>query len=343
MGMYLDSGYMDFNWFYNLNLPWNFIIGGRGTGKTFGALSTMIEDGTKFLFFRRTERMIEALMKPELDPCKALNRELGTNLAFYTPKKSLCGIYKMDEDGNPIGEAFGHIAALSTFANMRGFDGEQYDVMLLDEFIPQRNERPFKSEGTALLDAYETINRNRELKGKDPLRVFCLANSNKMANPIFGELGLIRIATKMKKSGSKTYIDRNRGLGIFFLEDSPISERKKDTALYRLTGGTEYYNMSVENEFSEDMQTGICNRPIKEYNPIVSVGEICVYQHKSGDHYYVSPHKMQSPYVFGVGEIEYNKFANRFQYLKRAYIYDQVIFEDYASLVTFRLYMGFTS
>ena len=91
--------------------------------------------------------------------------------------------------------------ALSTISNVRGFDATDRDVLIYDEFIPERHERPIKDEATAFFNAIETIQRNRELEGKDPLTVLCLANANELANPLFIELKLVKRAMALIRKG----------------------------------------------------------------------------------------------------------------------------------------------
>ena len=42
MGLYLPNGYVDIRWILAQGLPFNFLVGGRGTGKTYGALKVVV-------------------------------------------------------------------------------------------------------------------------------------------------------------------------------------------------------------------------------------------------------------------------------------------------------------
>ena len=55
-GLYLENGFFDFGEAVRRSTAFNFIIGGRGTGKTYGALKWCIESGKKFLFMRRLQK-----------------------------------------------------------------------------------------------------------------------------------------------------------------------------------------------------------------------------------------------------------------------------------------------
>lgn len=332
MNIYLDSGYIDMRKIMNLGLPFNFLIGGRATGKTYGTLKTVVEDKNKFLYMRRTQTQTDLINKPEFTPFKSLNNDCGWNIMAKSISKYNSGFYdfKDDDYGAPIG----YTSALSTISNIRGFDASDTVIMIYDEFIAEKHERPLKNEASALFNAYETVNRNRELKGAPPLQLICIANATDMANPIFLELGLVKKANDMKhktKNGShqEIYINRDKGVLLIIMDDSPISARKSDTALYRLTKGTTFADIAINNNFSDEEVGRIKSKPLKEYRPIVSIGEITVYSHKSNQSFYVSMHKIGSPPEYGIGEAEKSRFKRAYSWIWDEYMEDNIEFEEY--------------
>lgn len=324
MNIYLQSGYLDMRKIRNMNIPFNFIIGGRAVGKTYGALEMAIEDKLMFMLMRRTQTQTDLINKPEFSPFKPLNRDKGLNLTTSAISKYNAGIY---DDGQ--GEPFGYTCALSTIANMRGFDAEDVDILIWDEFIPEKHERALKNEATAFFNAYETINRNRELKGKKPLQVIALANANDLANPIFMELGLVKIAQKMRTKGQETYINNDRGIAIYMLDKSPISEQKSDTAIYRLTKNSDFEKMSIGNSFSGDKIGRVKSKPLQEYKPIVCIGELCIYEHKSNRTLYASTHKLGNPTQFTNSDSDKARFIRLFRWVWDEYIENNIEFEEY--------------
>ena len=201
-------------------------------------------------------------------------------------------------------------------------------MLIYDEFIPERHERPIKNEGAAFLNAYETINRNRELSGKPPLQVICLANANDLSNAIFIELGLVRKAEQMKRKGQEISVDRKRGIGIFMLSESPISDLKRNTALYRLTSGSEFERMSIDNDFAGRDYANVVVRPLVEYRPVVAVGEICIYTHKNTNKLYVSLHTTGSPPTYTSGEADLKRFSRAYSWVWMEYMENNVEFEE---------------
>ena len=178
----------------------------------------------------------------------------------------------------------------------------------------------------------------RELKGEKPLQVLCLANANDLANPIFLELGLVRKAEQMRRKGQENSIDKERGVGLFILDKSPISAQKRNTALYKLSRGSEFSRMSLENDFANEDIGRIKTQPLGEFRPVVTVGEITVYKHKSRGEYYVSTHKAGSCAEFGSGDTDKNRFRRAYGWIWQEYMKNNIIFEEYLCEVLLNRY-----
>lgn len=331
MNLYLDNGYANIAAIMNLNLPFNFVVGGRGTGKTYTALKELHERNIKFMLMRRTQTQLDTISKPDFSPFKSLNRDLNISVGIVPINKYNGAFYNMVEGEKPKtlipnGLPIGYTCALSTVANLRGFDASDVEVLLYDEFIPEGHERPIKNEGQAFLNAYETINRNRELYGNKPLQVLALANANDLANPIFLEMGIATVAERMLRKGQTYSIDRDRGIGLFFLTDSPISERKANTALYKACG-RDFQNMAINNIFVSEDSAIVKSVTLKEYRPIATIGELCIYEHKRDTRYHCCTHISGSPPHFGTGDIEKARFARAYSWLWISYLNRQITFE----------------
>ena len=341
---YLSSGYLDMRAVLELGVPFIFVIGGRAVGKTYGALQVCLEDHRKFAFMRRTQRQLDIINKPEFSPLKPIMRDSGE---LYTTKPLASGLAaflpcRVNDEGDEeiSGPPVGITLALSTISNLRGFDASDLDVLIYDEFIPEKSERPLKNEADALFNCYETLNRNRELVGKPPLQMLCLANANDQASPVLLRLGLLRKLDRMASTGQELYLDRKRGLAVLLLMNSDISEAKGKTALYKLTEGSDFAEMALQNRFAYEERASICSRPIHEYRPVCMVGEIVVYKHKAERRFYVTTHKLGSPPSFGIGETELARWQRAFGWLWREYMDDRIDFEDYACQVLFTRYIG---
>lgn len=337
MGIYLSSGYVDISKILQYRQPFNFIIGGRGTGKTYGALKNAYESDTRFMLMRRTQAQCDLINKPEFNPYKAVCEDISADIKVKSISKYNALIYEdLGEDLEP--KTLGYTCALSTIANMRGFDASDVKLLIYDEFIPERHERVLKNEGTAFLNAYETINRNREIKGQEPLQVLCMANAFNIANAIFLELGLVGIAEKMQQKDQELYIDKTRGILIAMLNNSKISKKKSDTVLYRLSSGS-YADMALSNDFAYNDDSGIKSLPLSEHRLICTVGEISIYKHKSKRQFYVSEHRTGTAPVYKSDEVGLMKYRKKhgIQFYS-AYMRGNVICESMLCKSLFELY-----
>lgn len=241
--------------------------------------------------------------------------------------KYTAGLYRGEETDGVLkasGAVCGLAIALSVFANIRGVDGLGYNVLLFDEFVKERHERPFAHEGEAFLNAYETLNRNRELQGKAPLKAVLLSNTNDLASPILDALGVVGVIDKMQRHG-KTFSSVRDGLiSIYLYNDSPISEQKRGTALYRVANSADFSDMALSNKFGAANYEYVVSRPLREYSPLVSIGGVTVYSHVNNGTFYC---------VDGVkSATRYEMLPNDIKAFRRAYYY---LFE---ALLTKRMY-----
>lgn len=312
-------------------LPYVFCVGGRGTGKTYGALKYCIDEGIRFLYLRRSKAEYEAVTEKESHVFKALNTDMGYNI---NPQRVRGATIWMEGD-----EVKGLSAALSTFANIRGVSMEDVELIIFDEFIPEPHARPIRNEAEAVYNMYETVNRNRELQGRAPVTLMCMANSNDLANPLFMSLRLVTRAEKMLLTKEEVNIDRDKGIAMFVLQRSPISEQKRGTALYRLTQGSGFSEMALDNVFfSNRTHSRIASMPLKEYRAIASIGEITIYRHKSNGDYYVSTHREGAPNIYGESEAELLRFRMDTHHAYLCYIGRRMVFETYFCEVLFAKY-----
>lgn len=340
MKLFDDNGYLDMGEIIGTGYPFIFIVGGRGIGKTYGALKYVYENDIFFMYMRRTQSQIDLVNKEQFNPFNAINADLGV----YVRPKAFTKYNSQFEDvktvgGEEVPEVIGYTAALSTIANMRSFDASRVSVLIYDEFIPEKHERPIKYEGVALLNAYESINRNRELKGRAPLQMVCCANAVDMANPIFLELDLVTRAMKMKEKRQQVYRDNKRGLLLINLDVTPIGQKKAKTALYNLSAsGSEFSKMALENEYSFEEIGQVKPQSLKEYRPLVKVGEICIYEHKSDRKYYICDHLSGDPDIYTSGQADLMRYRKRYYYLWLAYLDNCIYFQNYLTQVLFERY-----
>ncbi len=326
--IYTQDGWI--NWEYIMDQPESIIsvVGARGTGKTYGLFKWLIEHGQKFIYLRRLKTQLDECKRETGNPFKKLNSDLGMNIK-PVPSQGTILFRENDKEGRIWAAG----VALSVVANIRGIDFSDYDYIVFDEFIASDGERPIKNEFVAFLNFYETVNRNRELSGGAAVKCLMLGNANKIANPYFAGWGCMRRVLKMLAGQQMVWRSENQTRMIILLLNSPISEQKRETVLYK-NSSNDFITMALDNAFKTD-ETNIKSEPLKEYKHIVSCGEIGIYQHKSERKFYVSA-TVSRPfyYAFGIGL----KMFKQDYYLFRTYymVYKNITFESFEVELIFR-------
>ena len=328
MKLYLKNGYLNIEGLLRQSLTFNFMIGGRGTGKTYGILKYILDNRLKVFLVRRHQTQVDIISKPEFNPFKALERDIEVR----SSSKYHSSFYRGEE-------CIGYVAALSTFSKIRGFDASDIDIMFYDEFIPEAHERPIKDEAAALFNAYETINRNRELQGRKPLVLVCAANSNRIDNVILQGFNLLPRLEKLAKSGKELSIDHERSILLAYLHESPISEAKADTVLYKALRGEKYSDMAIENrfEFSGDR---IESKDLRQYRLMVKVGSLGVYIHRhERSNFYVRTTKETARYEYDDTADDLKKFRSEFPFVAIWDVKGLIHYENLDVFTRFRNYL----
>lgn len=346
MNVYLPNGYADMKKIMSLPYPLIFVIGGRGTGKTYGACKELLAlpENEKFFFLRRTQDEADAISYYDFSPFQPV---IEDNPEEYKPivvekvphVKNISGVWhgKLNDDGVMVadGDALGYIGALSTIHKIRGFNMQSVTIGVYDEFIPEKHVSAFRGgasgEGQALLNCIETIGRNRELKGKKPFKMVCLSNANTIASPIFQSLGIIDSVNKMALKGKQECILPERGIAVFIFRDSPISEAKKNTSLYKASADGDFATMALKNDFDASTYMFIGAKPIEEYKILAKVGEdVYIYKHKSNNDYYVTRHRSGTPKrVYNDDEMSKRRFKRTESNFLDAWLHGNISFSDY--------------
>lgn len=331
MGLYLDNGYLNIDYCLKFKCPFTFIIGGRGTGKTFGAQLSCINNNKIYMLMRRTQAQADLISKPDFSPVNPVLDHLRRYAKIQSASKYNGIIYSSDSlDENAVYILHGFTSALSTFSNLRGFDGSNIDILIFDEFIPERHERALKNEADAFFNVYETINRNRELSGKQPLTALCLSNSNSLDSPILAALNLVKVLERMQTKGQSEYINKEKGIAIFLLYNSPISQRKSVTALYRATVNTDFSKMALENAFAYDDMTDVKSISLNSgWKLFARFGDMFFYT--KGGKWYISKHGAGEPLrTYDYTDIGIKKFVHDYPGSYQRIINHNIIYEDFS-------------
>ena len=324
--IYDSDGWVNWDYIISQGSAFNMVVGARGVGKTYGLMKYCIEHDRKFLYLRRLKSQLDQCSTAAGNPFKKLNTDLCTD---FQPKGSQAGIVFAD-----AGKVIALGVALSTVANVRGIDFSDFDLIIFDEAIASDGERPINHEFSAFLNFYETVNRNRELTGQPAVQCVLLGNANRLTNPYFSGWHFMKTALNMIRGNQMVWRSGDGSRLMIMLLNSAISNRKKDTALYQ-NASEGFITMALDNAFRTD-GTNIRSMPIKEYNHIVSIGEIGIYKHKAERLYYVSsltkPDNFYEAYGMGLKMFQQDYFMLRVYYMVNKIVY----FESYENELIFR-------
>lgn len=329
--LYLDNGYLNFDWVFSKNYPYIFMVGAKSIGKTYGSLLYALDNKIKFIYMRRTQTQLDSINDEEDSPFLKINLNTHYNIQPKKISKSFIGYYNAEfnietNENELIGLPIGYGLALSTFHNISSIGFNDVDLLIYDEFIPMYHERMIKDESLVFFKFIDNIARNRELENKKPLQVICMANADRLDNALFLELGLTDVA---RRNNDELYYDNERGLMLIQPLNSPITEKKKETSLYKLTKGTRYYQLAIENKFNID-DSIIKSMNLKQFDLYCIIDELCFYKHKSEYLYYCTKYKKgDTKNKYTRSKKDLKAFRQNHRNILNAFIKNKLYFENY--------------
>ncbi len=267
--LYTSEGWLNFEYIGSRPAWLIIILGARQVGKTYGCLKYMLDNNIYHILLRRTTAELETIAAaPDLNPYKVFEPAYYTGL--FKQAKKLCRIcdYTLDEEGKATPtDQRGIATSLAEIAHIRGFNGSSFTDLILDEAVPEKGVITRATEGEAFLNAYTTINGNRELSQKMPLRAWLLANTNRIDSPILESLGVVDDILYMRRKNKEEMLSYN---GVYIVQPSSkkiIEQRAQTMLMKQVSEKSDFYGMAISNEFSYDSSPYIRNRSIKRMQP----------------------------------------------------------------------------
>lgn len=332
MNIYLENGYLNVPLILR---PKQFhiviMVGGRGTGKSFGVLDHLCSQPQKFIYMRTQVSEIDAMKDPDLDPFNPVNRLRGRDIEIT--KGSVSYIKNIMEGERKLG----FVGALANLYKIRGMDAFEYKTLFYDEFIAESHVRKtMKNQGTAVKAIFETLNRNRELDGEPPMRLIMCANSDDLNNDVLITYDVLDDLLEMGERGLEVKDFPERGLRLVYTCRSPISERKRHTANYKGQEGSAYNAMALDNKFTGYYTGNLKSQDIKNYEPIVKIEDVCIYKSKSEREYYVTKYQAGTfPEVYKGTDFERGRFQRKYFRLQDLYYRKMIKFENASAEIAF--------
>jgi hypothetical protein len=236
-----------YNWdkIFSFNAVFNFIVGERGVGKTFGWKLKVIKDaiakGEQFMYVRRYKDELKVSRDTFFD---AVGHEFPDwDFRVYGATAQMAPASTRDQKQRPW-KTIGHFVALSTAQNIKSVAYPLVTNIGFDEFILEKSmTRYLPSETRAFNNLYNTVDRNQ-----DKTRVFFMANSVSIMNPYFLEYDI-----KPEQCDENGFARKNHGfIVVHFVQSREFREQVYDTRFGQFIADTDYGDYAVGNEFSDN-------------------------------------------------------------------------------------------
>lgn len=246
----------------------NFIIGNRGGGKTFGFKKICINRFKKkkqqFVWVRRYQTEIDTLS------------EFWADISPFFPSDTLT------REGDKLyinGELAGYLVALSTSMKLKSVAFPNVSTIIFDEFIIDKGRMAYlRNEAQLFLELYETIARLR-----DNVQAIFVGNAISITNPYFTYF-------KIKPLLDQRFTKKN-GVTIEFYFNEEFIAQKVNTKFGQLIKDTDYGAYNMRNKFLRDSDSFICERPttadFKVYQFIIDKEKFSMWRDKRTLKYYV--------------------------------------------------------
>lgn len=216
----------------------NFIMGGRGVGKTFAYKLWACTKRWETVWVRRRVEDIQELAKGDRFYADLVGEGVvSPDTDFY-----------VDTSGVWIdGEKKIHFVPLSVATRRKSISFHNTDTMIFDEVFEEKDPknpnkgRYLPDEVTDFLGLFETVNRMRlPDSGRPELRAFLLGNKTTFDNPYFSYWGIYPFSDRFR-----TY--KNGLILVENYRNEAFIELKKQTRFGQLIDGTDYGNYAIEN------------------------------------------------------------------------------------------------
>lgn len=232
-----------YNWdkIYSFNGTYNFVVGNRGAGKTYGwqikVIKAAIKKGEQFMYVRRYKDELKATKETFFDAVQVEFpdwhfRVMGS-IAQMAPAST------MNDKKRPW-KTVGHFVALSTAQSLKGKSYPLVTNIGFDEFILEKGLTHYlPQEANAFNNLYSTVDRNQE-----KTKVFFMANAVSITNPYFLEYDI--------KPDGEFVIKSDGFVVVHFIRNDEFTGQIKETKFGKFIADTEYGKFAQDNEFSDN-------------------------------------------------------------------------------------------
>ena len=240
-----NSIYYDISGLLSQRCIFNFVIGNRGGGKTYGGkklvINRFLKKGAQFVWIRR------------------YRTELDTLSNFWADIRPAYPELDLSQKGDNLyinGELAGYLIPLSTSMQLKSVAFPLVSTVIFDEFIIDKGRINYlRNEAHVFMELYETIARMR-----NNVTALFFGNAISVVNPYFD---FFKVAPDL----GRRYTKRN-GVCIEFYFNDMFIAKKESTAFGKLIKDTSYGEYNMKNKFLRDSDSFIELRPVTASNKL---------------------------------------------------------------------------
>lgn len=239
-----ESDYYSFQRILSYNKLFNFIVGARGVGKTYGAKSICtnrwLKHHKQFIYLRRWQN--------DFFDMSTFYNDIQNNK--YRNNSFVVKSNKIKMDDQLIGYYYPLSTAYKLKSNSSAF--QNVSTIVFDEFIAETGRIQYinSHEVQDFLDFYETVARSRDVQ------VIFMANSISQANPYFEYFDIFLKSNQHFYKRPNIIVERT--------ELASFASKKKQTAFGQIIANSKYEKYAIDNYFREDNNNFIqqVNEPV---------------------------------------------------------------------------------
>lgn len=259
-----DNVHWNANKTLSYNCLFNFVVGMRGGGKTYGALYKGIENFIKarkcgrveqFLYVRRYKTELEKLTISRGG--RLFNAIIKNNEFPGYEFKAESNVLDIKCPGSDKWETLGYATPLTTSRALKSDVMPDVTTIIFDEFIidPHDTYHYLKGEVDKFLDLYETVARDRESPGTNKdVTVLFLSNAVSVSNPYFDHWNLTKPRDGQFQRFGKEVLVEN-------FVSKELSDRKKASRFGSIIKGSAYVDYAYDNQWLLDNNDFIEKKP----------------------------------------------------------------------------------
>lgn len=235
--------YYNYSRVLSCNGVYNFVVGGRGLGKTYGAKRKAIRDalrkGDQFIYLRRYRTELGTARGTFFADIEHEFPDYDFRVNGYLAEAAPVDTR---EDKKRRWQTIGFFVALSTAQTQKSVAFPRVKTIIFDEFIIENGALHYLQDETTIFNNfYSTVDR-----WTDKTRAFFLANSVSIMNPYF-------LKYEIRPDEGKDLVIRDNGFIVAHFPDAEnFQSSVYETKFGRFIAGTEYAQYAVGNTFSDN-------------------------------------------------------------------------------------------